>query len=63
MTRTLEYTVLLLKPSGEIIDWKWLRPEEGLNLDLTISASQALEDFLNHLRVALCLVLNFIQPV
>jgi len=35
-----------VKPSGKIIDWKWLRPEEGLNLDLTISASQALEDFL-----------------
>jgi len=31
----------------EIIDAKWLKPEEGLNLDLTSTSRQVLIDFLN----------------
>jgi len=37
---------LEIKPSFEIMDWKWCGPEEGLNLDLTSTTRQALEDFL-----------------
>ena len=32
-------------PSSEVMDWKWLDPIEGLKLDLTLTARQALEDF------------------
>ena len=35
-----------VKPGREIIEWKWLKPEGGLNLELTLTARQALEDFL-----------------
>ncbi|MDI6603137.1 MAG: NUDIX hydrolase [Patescibacteria group bacterium] len=34
-------------PSSEVMDWKWLDPIDGLKLDLTLTARQALKDFLN----------------
>ena len=36
-------------PSSEVMDWKWLDPAEGLDLDLTKTVCQALEDFLKEL--------------
>jgi len=36
-------------PSSEVMDWKWLDPVEGLDLDLTKTVCQALEDFLKEL--------------
>lgn len=38
------------KSSSEIIKTRWLKPEEGLNLDLTSTARQALEDFIKATR-------------
>lgn len=40
-----------VKPNYEITDWQWISPEDALKLDLTKTAHQALEDFLNRKEV------------